>query len=306
MKKIALVMLVTFFSILLNSMIISADSNISLTLNNPPPGIYNTKNIPINLSLDIDYKIDKIVYIDFSTRRPRPRTLCNGCYYYGLSRERIKRFKQGSHNLSFQAINDKQILAQYDVSFLVDSKSPRISVPRLSTKGFTNGSDLSVKYTEDNFANLSIFYKKRYHQNTYKIVSKVDCESGRNKICSFNIDISEYEDQEIEYKFLIKDIAGNTKMSKSSFAVVDTLPPEISDFSYSVDGRYIFFNIELYDKNFYKVLFIDYSAKRPRWRTLCSVLRSNKCEKKQRFQPGEHNITIMIADKAGNNELFYI
>ena len=55
--------------------------------------------------------------------------------------------------------------------------------------------------------------------------------------------------------------------------------------------------------NFDTIEYIDSFDLRPNWKTLCSSLKKNVCYKKLSLRPGNHKITILVLDKAGNSAL---
>ena len=70
-------------------------------------------------------------------------TLCRKCSSYN----RQKTFREGFHFLAISCLNRPYINAT--TGFLIDSTAPRIISQSPRNKQFTNGSEFSVKYTED-------------------------------------------------------------------------------------------------------------------------------------------------------------
>ena len=117
----------------------------------------------------------------------------------------------------------------------------------------------------------------------------------------FNLDLSEYENQDLLYSFILKDIANNTFQTPFLTYEIDTIPPVINHLSYSANNdNSLNFYFNITEKNIKDISFFDNSVKRSRWRTLCSTFLDGICYATQRFSPGDHNLTIKVSDRAGN------
>lgn len=261
----------------------------NLILINPTMGVYNDGSVMFNINSTT--KFSKIVYSDNGGRES---TLCTNCYRY----TRKKTLGDGNHTLLFRGITSDGKNATNQTRLLIDSKDPQISNIKPQSRKYTNGSDFYVKYTEDNLKNINLFYGSDE-------IFKSDCLSGRNKNCTFYLNLSKYDNQTIDYQFILIDIANNIDKSRLTTVKVDTTLPIISNFKNWTSGRYAYFNMTILneDKNsFDKVEYIDNSeGDRARWRTLCSSLKNNVCYKKIYFRTGSHNLIIRVADEAGNS-----
>ncbi|MDP3026862.1 MAG: hypothetical protein Q8N63_04080 [Nanoarchaeota archaeon] len=145
-------------------------------------------------------------------------------------------------------------------------------------------------YSEDNLKNVTFYYG-----NQSKTLS---CQSGNNKNCTTNLDLSSYDGQYLDYWFVVSDYVRNVS-SKSTRIKVDTSIPMLSVNSpLNVDyARRVPFNISVSEKT--KLEYYDNSALRPRWKSLCS--NCNKYTSKKSFSIGNHDIIIRATDKAGNS-----
>ncbi|MEM0465931.1 MAG: putative metal-binding motif-containing protein [Candidatus Pacearchaeota archaeon] len=259
----------------------------------PNQTIYDTKNIIIDITTG-QKKAEIINMIDNSANKPKEVKLCSDCNRYT---KRIQ-FSEGNHNLTFISIfKDKMYIKT--INFFIDSKKPSVSSPKIITKGFTNGSNLSIKYSEYNLEKITLYYTI---DHITRHVDKYDCPSGKNQICSFDLNLSEYNNKEIEYNFKITDVAGNYIYSKNINALIDVIPPVIENLEslYSVYGNRVYFKIKVKEDNFKDVSYFDPLEKNPSWRVLCTKLLAGICEKMQVFKPGEHNLSLKVSDKAGN------
>ncbi len=258
-----------------------------LSLHDPAPGIYHDRRL--NLDLNSNTVFSKIDFIDYFDTRPRWISLCRNCDSYN----RVRSFSDGGHNITFIGVLSNGQNVTNSTDFFVDSKDPQISTTKPSRRNsFTNGSNFIVEYDEDNVKYVGLFWNPN--------VTREDCPSGRNQECGFNINLNNFNGQEIEYWFEVEDIAGNRKVSRKTKVKVDTISPIINSFDYVVRGRNVDFRIEINEQNFDSVEYIDYNERRPRWGALCSRLREGVCSVRKSFGSGEHNLKIKVLDKAGN------
>jgi hypothetical protein len=267
------------------------DCNITLmlNLNSPNKEIYSERSILFNVSSTINFA--KLVYSD---NRARELTLDTNCYGYARS----KSLSEGNHTLFFRGVlpDGKNVTNQ--TSLFIDFTDPQIFTIKPASRKYTNGSYFYIKYTEANCQLLKILINgQQIHSN--------NCQSGKNIEKFIPLDISPFNGQEIEYKFIIVDIANNTDESRATKIKIDTTAPEIKDFKAPVVGKYVYFNMTILkeDKDsFNKVEYIDsFDGTRARWKSLCTSLKKD-CYKKVSFRTGIHNITVRAMDEAGNSD----
>lgn len=263
-------------------------TNQGLSLNNPTVGTYNERSIMFNLSSQD--KFTKLVYSDNSGR---DSSLCTNCYGY----TRKKTLSDGNHTLLFKGILSDGKTITNQTSLFIDSKDPQISITKPQSRRFTNGSDFYIKYTEDNCKSLSL----TINGNQGGFGGGSPCDSGRNVEKFISQNISSFDGQEVEYQFIITDIAGNKDESRLTRIKVDTTAPQIVQFTNWTIGNYAYFNMTINELNFNKVEYIDsYDGTRARWRSMCTSLKNNVCYKKINFRDGSHSLNIRITDDAGN------
>jgi hypothetical protein len=286
-----------------NSLGLSCSGNTNTTIDSDPPEliinspiegeIYTSRSVFINIESS---EISTIHYIDLNEMRRGWKQICSRCSSY--SRDRT--FSEGLNELMFRVKDSSSNDAYYNVSFLVDSKDPRLSSvePR---NGFSDG-EFFVRFTEINPDNLRIFYgntdigmrERSININDYCSNIEDDYE------CNFEIDLEDYDGREIQYYVEISDVAGNIDSSRVQLLDVDNTDPVILDFEYDIDGKYVTFILEIEEDFFKEVNYIDNSDRNPRERKLCSSLRDGICEKRVSFKDGEHDIDIFVGDEAGN------
>ena len=251
--------------------------------------IYNEKRI--SFEIELSEEAESLLYSDNGNRFER---LCKDCDEYGMSRRKTETFKDGVHELIIRAIFDGEEV-NYPVSFIVDSKEPKILKTYPKRNSITNGNDFYIKYTEENLKKVSLYF------NPILILDECDV-SGRNIVCEPDINLSDYDGQTISYYFIVEDIAGSIDKSKPIRVEVDTTAPKIlnEDDFYRKDSKYIYFDINIDEKNLDDVvLFYDYRG-RTREKKLCSKLRGGVCEKKFRMKDDYSNLKVVVLDEAGN------
>ncbi|MFH1607770.1 MAG: hypothetical protein ABIA78_01420, partial [archaeon] len=263
----------------------------------PDKSIYDIRRLEMNISLDRE--VEKLEYLDSESSSNRYRTLCRNCNEYGFLREKTKSFSEGEHNLSIRATDEFGNSVEKNISFLIDSKNPRISRTEPRIRSITNGNDFYVKFKEDNVKELILNIN-----GTIYPIDKNECLPDRNYLeCYLEIDVDQFDGEEVEYFFKITDIAGNIDESRLTKIKIDTNPPKINNPTtfYTNDSRYIHFNVNITEENLDEVyLTYDYHN-RSRESRLCSRLEDGICEKKFRYRDYYANYQLNVIDEAGNS-----
>ncbi|MDP2924799.1 MAG: PA14 domain-containing protein [Nanoarchaeota archaeon] len=269
--------------------------SLSLSILEPQDKIYDSGKL--NLKTNSDSNIIKLETIDYysGNKNPRWTTLCSkNCKTY----EKKINFNDGNHSLIVRGTSDKGLIYTSNVSFIIDTKDPQISTTKPSSNKYTNGSNFYIKYTEANCQTLKILI------NGQEVLSQ-GCTSGKNIEKVIPLDISSFNGQLVRYQFIISDIASNTYQSNPTKIKVDTTAPEIKNLNVSVSGRYAYFKMTVLNENkdsFNKVEYKDNSDSRPSWKSLCTNLKNEICEKKISFRTGNHDMIIRALDDAGNSD----
>lgn len=266
------------------------------TPNSPLNGIYPERRIL--LDIEATEELDEIEYKDNFDSNPRWKRLCSRCDEY----ERERSFRDGVHNLLIRCTPFAGEPEEHEVSFVSDSKDPRISRTEPRRNSFTNGNNFYVKFKEENPTELSITY------NPTMVIDLENCSESRGYTeCYTDLDLTPYDNQEISYFFTIEDIAGHKDESSPTKVKVDTTPPLLNNpLSFWEQGtgrnsRYIYFEFDVTELNFKEINYIDWEDSRPREKRLCSRLRNGICEVRKSFRSGSHDLTITILDEAGNS-----
>ncbi|MBS3088424.1 lamin tail domain-containing protein [Candidatus Pacearchaeota archaeon] len=266
---------------------------LKLAVDYPESKDYNIKRIPFNLTTSEQSR--KIEYINYADNKPRWQTLCSNCDSYGAEKIKTKILKEGWNNLTIRAIGEFST-DEKNISIFIDSKAPVISKTEPARNKIINGSFFRVKYTEENPANIKLFWNPN--------ITLQNCTSGRNQVCSTSINLSNFDDQLIDYYFEISD-GINTVKSKTNKVFVDTTSPRLAinlPQNETVYRSKVPFNLTVSEKAEIEYFDISSGAK---WIKLCSNCDSYGAEKikYKRFSRGNHNILISATDKAGNSDV---
>ncbi|MEM3067670.1 MAG: hypothetical protein QXX91_03360 [Thermoplasmata archaeon] len=264
------------------------------TLKNPINGTVFTER-KINLTFMVNEKSD-VYYLDLINGRGKWTRVCNDCMSYS----RFRSFKEGLNQLRFKAVDRNDNEAFFDISFFIDSQDPKVSAtnPR---RGFANGY-FDVIFSEENPMEVTLHYGNiESGMNEKNLNINSECQDIKTrKLCGTNVDLSQYDGEQIEYWFRIMDIAGNIDESKPIFLNVDSTSPIINSINYTIDKNRVTFMIEVNEINFDSINYIDNSDSRPKWRTMCTRLNNGMCIKRLTLKYGEHSLNIQAKDKAGN------
>ncbi|MEK6934558.1 MAG: hypothetical protein AABW46_01640 [Nanoarchaeota archaeon] len=232
----------------------------------------------------IDVLINKrLVNLEYGIDDSRPKGLCRNCGEYNRS----KNFKDGFHNLSVIATDKFGELDRQNVSFFVDSTEPKIKKTFPKRDKYTNGS-FSVEYDEEFLHNITLHYNGS--------LTKFDCPTGKKQVCEFNVDLSEHDNETIEYWFDVGDMFFNEVQRRPIKVKVDTTVPEITKLDYNITRRRVEFDIEISEET--NLEYLDENDSRPRFKRLCG--NCDSYNRKKSFSAGEHNLTFRATDNAGN------
>lgn len=179
-------------------------------------------------------------------------------------------------------------------------RSPNVYSIYTINPQFTNGT-FFVKYNSViDIEKIILYYG---NGKIIEQAERTDCECGRNRQCSFEIDLEKYQDQEIKYYLDVIDKNGNIGSSIQKSVKVDTIPPVITnpDFMVQIDKNFAIFNIHVDDENFDRIEYIEDSVfAKPK--ILCRNCKKNcGCLVKKMFRKEDYNFIITVFDKAGNS-----
>ncbi|MEK6883294.1 MAG: hypothetical protein AABY22_26945, partial [Nanoarchaeota archaeon] len=168
-------------------------------------------------------------------------------------------------------------------------------------RGFSDG-NFMVEFKEENPQELMLHYGNMESGMQEKNLNLNNCSMIRGKTtCDTNVNLNEYNGEQIEYWFSLADIANGSAESRHLNLEVDTEDPVIIDINYTINERVVNFNIVIDEDNFDGAEYFDENDRSPMWKPLCSRLRDNICSARKTFSLGEHDLSIQVFDKAGNS-----
>jgi len=262
----------------------------NMTINSPKDDWnYSSKSVNFNIHLTEYASIYYKKASDSSWTR-----LCQDCINYNGQ----KTLSEGANNLMFKAVASGGSPANATRTFFVDSKKPSITKVLPQNNAFTRGT-FHLEFKELNTRSIVLFYGNK--QTTLNFSLCAYNPSTQKYFCDKNVDLSEFNGQQIAYWFNVTDRAGNSVKSSSKNVKVDLTSPVVNNplSFWRQNGRDIYFNMSITEANLYKVEYKESTANN--WMTLCSTLSNGMCAKKKTFSMGAHNVDILIRDKAGNN-----
>ncbi|MFH1802989.1 MAG: hypothetical protein ABH864_06100 [archaeon] len=264
----------------------------------------------VNFVIDITEPYFKeVTYIDNLESNPREKRLCSSLVN-DVCEKRVNFNQDGDHEVVVTVKDEAGNEATHTFSFFTDSKSPKIRNTEPSN-GFASGL-FEIEFEEENPAEAFLFYGSELYgfRNTYIDFSSECYVSGDEYFCSKNVDLADYDGQEIEYKFQVYDEAGQMAEEGKDNLAVDISFPVINMIDYNIDGKNVYFSIDIDEPFLDEVTYIDNLDPRPREKKLCSKLVNGMCEKKASFRiDGDHDVTITVRDESGHvsaqNVLFF-
>ncbi|MDD5331397.1 MAG: hypothetical protein PHE43_01060 [Candidatus Nanoarchaeia archaeon] len=259
----------------------------TLTLIDPiPNAVYNSRSVLFNLTLD---EKGEVSYYDNINGQGRWSTLFSERNSYSKKLS----MKEGLNDLTLSARDEDGNEANKTIKFYVDSKAPKIK-KTYPKKGTYATGEFTVEYTEENLQSVTLVI------NGVNVQKKIDCPSSSKKAsCIFNVDLTQYDGQEINYTFVLEDLLTTSTLKTPVAVKVDITNPNLAVFDPddgAVYNKYVPFNMQ--SSETVKLQYRDNSALRPTWKTLCS-----KCtvyNKVISFGRGTHNVDIQATDLAGN------
>lgn len=306
MEKIWILMII---GTLLISGVIAVEMTQNVTVNILPGGIdvyspvqdalYLDRMVPINLTMSTE-----VLRFEYFDNGDGPGTLCRNCDEYGYSRLKRKPFDDGFRQMRIAAVFDEGEVYHY-VNFTVDTQEPRI-IKTSPSKGFATGI-FEVEFKEINPVLLELNYGTSNPGIEKEEVDLESCIEEKGKTsCEIEVDLSEFDEEEISYWFYLEDIAGNNDTSKARKLNVDLSDPVINFFNYSINKKSVTFLFNISEPNFADVSYIDLNSTNPKWKILCNKLKNGICEKKKAFKTGNHSVELQVSDEAGNSIGFSI
>ncbi|MEM3067671.1 MAG: lamin tail domain-containing protein [Thermoplasmata archaeon] len=265
----------------------------SMSVYSPSNNSYNSKRVPFNIS--ISKKAD-LMFINYNDKTPKLKNLCKNCDSYGMEKMKFQTLNDGWNNITIIGTDKFGNFAEERFLIYIDSKPPKYSTIMPRRKSVTNGSDFSIKYSEENPINITMIFNPD--------INFENCPYGTNVICSKSINLSAFNGQEIEFYFELDD-GINKVFTRNTSVFVDVISPTItinSPSNVSYDDLKIPFNISVSEPS--RIDYYDANDPNPRWKSLCSRCLSYGFDKKKvkRLKTGSHYMTFRAVDEAGNTD----
>jgi hypothetical protein len=258
--------------------------NLTLSVLSPSNGTFSKSSFYINVETN---RIASITLRD--NIKGTEKTLCPNCKVYN----RPGSFKYGWNNITIRAVVGAEVLEK-KINFLIDNKKPRISKTTPISNKFVSNEDFTVNYDEDFLESAELHYGTIGNMR----VVNLDCESGKKQTCSVKPNLSDFNGQQIDYWFVIKDIVGGQTTSRTTKIKVDKTFPIINLLNYTIKGTALKINMGVDEPNFLKATYRDNSGAE---KVLCSVLSKGSCIKQLTLTRGHHTLDIQVYDKAQNS-----
>ncbi len=265
-----------------------------LTINEPVDGaFYGSRRV------FFDIETDALSRIEFrKAGENKWDLLCDNCERY----RRHELLNEGSNEIIIRAIkNRNNLMSEDSLAFNVDSRLPdfRNSFPKEGD--FANG-DFTVEYSEENLNKIEFKYKG-LEESDWNVINDPNCPAGERQECTLeNVDLSAYENGEMEYQFIIYDSANSDEGPVTKVRVDSTDPVmNVNDFGTSgFNDKKIPFDIEVNEE--VDLFYIENDDSKNKHKSLCKKCTEYKKEKT--FTDGIWDITIYAEDEAGNFDSF--
>lgn len=270
--------------------------------------VYTSRSVLLDFTLD---EISTVYFLDNIGGRGRWSRVCKNCFSYSKKRS----WKEGFNNVTFRARDMSDNEMNKTVTFTIDSKKPKIKKVEIGQED--EMVKLKIQIQEENPVSLKFKFGNATDEEELIFNIEDDCIEGRSKKFECELQrtpeeyialVTPYHGQEIKYWAELVDIAENTVESKPKKTDIDIVAPDIvnkdePDLWTQGEGRnnkYIYFNIEIDEDNFDEVGYLYEYKGKMKWKRLCNRLKDNRCVKKQSFKKGNHIISIVAFDEAGN------
>src|SRR3989344_546162 len=266
-----------------------------LTINSPNHNqIFDSRAVRFDLRFN---EPSSIYWMDTIDGRNLWKRICSNCdsnYNKTLS------FSDGSQSIVIKAVDRYGNAVNRTLNFTVDSQDPKLKKNLPKADEFASG-DFFVEFMEINPVNLTLFYGNSSSMKGKQINLGSECIGNEGEYkCNTHVNLNEFNGQEIEYWFFLKDIAGNNGTTRPWTIKVDSMPPVINLVNYTIDGKYVNFVINVTEEFISEVGYIDLFDSKPKEKKMCSKLENGLCERKITFQDGLHNVTIYATDEVGH------
>jgi len=277
---------------------INTSETFEMNASMPENKSYDSRKVQFKINI-IDHRNVNLKFINYNDKAPKLKPLCTNCNEYGISRLKTQTLNEGENNIIIKAEDEFGNIVEKNILLFIDSEAPKISQTAPKRNSVTNGSDFSIKYTENNLQSIILFYS---NQNLNQNITFQNCSSGKNIICSQTINLTQFDNQFIDFYFQVND-GINSEISKETRVLVDLILPVLTINSPANNTLYllnkVLFNIEVSEP-----VTLEYKTDlKNQWKRLCARCVSYGTDKIkiERLKSGTNSVIIRATDKAGNS-----
>jgi hypothetical protein len=288
-----------------NSLIVggSVDATLSnnsiFNVNSPQNIIYNQKKVGFNISSS--EILSEISYINLDDPNSKWKTLCTSCNNYGLFTNKKLTMQEGINHLIIKVTDNNGSVFEHNVTLRVETIRPKILSTYPRENAVTNGTDFSITYSEENLLNIILVYG---NDNRIKNITQ-NCSSGKKQVCSFSVNLSEFENDPITYNFIVHDFF-DPVITQMTNIKVDTISPVVN-INFPIEGNHYFkkVNLNITVSKKAKILYKDVNGRESPWKTLCTNCDKYGYSEKKflSIMRGSHDLYIKAIDDAGNSNM---
>jgi hypothetical protein len=264
-----------------------------LTVITPANGAtYPSNRVVFEVNVDTLSRLDYRASDDTSWHK-----LCDSCKNY----KRSVSLEEGPNEITIRAQKLKNnLMTEVTRTFSIDSRAPECQDSLPNDEEFSIGI-FDVEYTEENLDQVVLFYKGAF-ETAWKNKTISGCVPGNRVSCQTYVDLSAYENSQVEYYFNVCDKAACDPCSAKTIHV-DSSPPVLTNnlaFKPIYNIKKIPFDLSANEP--VDMFYIDNLGNTERERRICSKCQS--VNKEFTFPDGNWNISIFARDIAGNLDSF--
>lgn len=256
------------------------------------------KNVLFDIGIT-ESNLEEVTLLDMDDPNGREKRLCTTLKEDVCSKK--VSFKDGEHTVVITVRDKAGRSSSESVSFFTDSKKPKTKSVS-PDRDFADG-EFIVQFEESNPVELVLEYGTSDKVTVReKEIDLDDCSlSGKYHTCSVDVDLSEFDGEEIYYFFTLRDRAEQVAVKGAEGLMVDLSFPVIESLTYEMIGTQALVMIEVDEQNLDKIVWVNNADGRPRENTFCTKLADGACSKKIRLNSGENPISFIVYDEAGNS-----
>jgi hypothetical protein len=255
-----------------------------MSIHSPVNKTYDSQRLWINVTTN-----QKMKYIYRALNSKTFSLVCRDCDSYSYRYY----MREGLNNLTIKAVDYEGNKTYENVIFTVDSKEPVIIKIEPKNKEFVKGiANFTVTYDEDSVKNITLFYGTIGNMNQYVMYN---CTSGRDQECTATRDLKQFDNQTIQYYFVVYSYYRNGTSSTYNVTVDNKVP--LVTINSPENKTYNTHSIKL-NATVSEHVKLMKSVDGGRFATLCN--NCNLTYTTSYFRDGIHNVTFLAVDKAGN------